>query len=147
MNSRDLRTPFDEAKASFVAFLESQGWPTDLLWLARDRITGWRNRFWVFRPVELTDDASSRMFYESARESPSSIRLDGLGVFQHRTIAYVEEYGRDSRLLNFGVRTGAEHLAFVQSRVRWQSIRYLNAIRGESPTLRSLRIPPTASAA
>src|SRR5678815_4375326 len=131
----DSRPSFGAAKAMFVAFLESQGWPAGILWLTRDRITTHGNVFWIFRPEELTQEDPSRDFYEAVRLSSSSIRLDAIGIVGGRTVAYVQDWGADSRLLNFGVFQSAVFLRVVRSSLQWTILRALNRVRGESPFL------------
>jgi len=141
---RNLRYPFDEARSEFVAFLQSQGWPTTLLWLSRDRITGFRNVHWVFRPEELTSDEPSRIFYERVRRGASSIRLDGLTCVDGRTLAYVHDWGRDSRLLNFGVHLRPGTVHFVRSSIEWSLRCLASRLRGESTFLKETAITPTS---
>jgi hypothetical protein len=43
----DERVPFEDAKLELVTFRRSQGWPTDLLWVTRDRLLGYRGTHWV----------------------------------------------------------------------------------------------------
>jgi hypothetical protein len=143
MRATDPRLPFDEAKSAFVTFLESQHWPTDLLWLSRDRITSHRNQFWLFRPFELKSDGSSRAFYEAARASASSIRLDAFCTLRHSTLAYVHDWGAESRCLNFGVPRTPPSPQIVNSRTLWALLQSVNAIRGESPFMQHTAIPPT----
>jgi hypothetical protein len=143
--SVDLRCTFDEALASFVSVLREQHWPTRLLWITRDRISGHHRSHWVFRPNELVSDASSRAFYERARSTKSSIRLDGLAQHEGRTLAYVQDWGGDSQLLNFGVRREPVPVRIVELPIYWTALCVLNRLRGESPWLRSTRITPRAT--
>lgn len=129
---------FSQAKASFVAFLESQGWPAGILWLTRDRITAHGNVCWIFRPEDLTREDPSRDFYEAVRLTNSSIRLDAIGTVGGRTVAYVQDWGGESKLLSFGVLESAMFLRVVSSSLSWTILRSLNRIRGESPFLHSV---------
>jgi hypothetical protein len=139
----DVRIPFAEAKREFVAFLGSQGWPTELLWLSRDRLAGRRRTHWVFRPEELVSDEASRVHYEAARRTASSIRLDAKWRLGGRSLVFVEDYGGDRRMLNFGVATDAWPLRRVSSRARWVYVRAVTGLLGNSPFLSSTRLPPT----
>jgi hypothetical protein len=144
----DTRLPFPDAREAFVAFLRTQGWPTDVLWLSRDRIVGRRGRFWVYRPEELTGDAASGEFYEAARRTATNLRIDALGQFGGRTLAYVQDYGGHRRMLNFGVPERDRSVRQVRSRVAWSLLCAFTRLAGESPLLRSSRItgefPPAA---
>jgi hypothetical protein len=140
----DIRTSFDEAVTSFREFLRSQGWSDDLCWLARERLTGHRCRYWVLRPEELTSDSASRRFYEAARQGSGSIRLDGLAQVNGKTLCYVENYGGGSKMLNFGVRQGPLEMKTVSSTFRWALLVIMNWIRGESPFLKETDITTIA---
>ena len=140
----DMRTPFDDAKREFAAFLASQGWPTELLWLSRDRLLGRRTTYWVFRPEELSSEAASRAFYEAARQTSSSLRLDARWQFDKRSLVFVEDYGGPSRKLNFGTIPDQLPVRPVSSRLVWMCLRILTRVLGESPWLRSIRITPRA---
>ena len=141
----DSRLPFDEALGVFRRFLVSQGWPSDIAWLSRDRIVGHGRTHWVFRPEELTSEAASRAFYETLRTTGSSIRLDALGTVQRRTIAYVVDYGGDSRMLNCGVNTSGWLLRAVTSRVAWLWLVMITRLRGPTPFLRHTHMTPRAT--
>ena len=136
----DVRVPFDEAKRQFQKFLRLQGWPPEILWLSRERIAGRRRTYWVFRPEELAADDASRAFYEAARQTPSSIRLDAVGRLADRSLAYVEDFGGPSRMLNFGVLLEPWIVRSVSSPVVWTCIRAASRICGGTPLLRSMRI-------
>ena len=145
-----VRPPFDDATAQFRAFLASQGWPTILRWVTRDRLAGYRRSRWVYRPDELDApryERAARQFYEQLRASPASIRVDALGVHDGRTLAYVEDYGGESAMLNFGAPTDAVSVTAVSSRVHWTGIRVLIGIVGGNPFLRYTRLTPHALAA
>ena len=139
----DVRLPFAEAKRQFVAFLGSQGWPTELLWLSRDRLAGHRRAHWVFRPDELGSDEASAAFYEAARGTASSLRLDAKWRIGERSLVYVDDYGGGSRMLNFGVATDESPLRTVSSHATWVAVRAATRLLGESPFLRSVRLPRT----
>jgi hypothetical protein len=141
----DARLPFDEALGLFRRFLASQGWPSDIAWLSEDRVVGHRRTHWVLRPDELTSDAASRAFYEMLRTTGSSIRLDALGTVHGRTIAYVNDYGGDSRMLNCGVNTSGWELRAVTSRVAWLWLVAMTRLRGTSPFLQHTRFTPRST--
>src|SRR5215218_691256 len=115
--TEDTRVPFDEAVRTFREFLRSQGWPSELLWLTRGRVVGRRRTHWVFRPEALTSDAETRAFYEAVRRTDSSIRLDAVARLGGRSLAYVEDYGGPSRMLNFGLLPEPWDLRPVPSRL------------------------------
>jgi hypothetical protein len=144
MKSADLRCPFDEALGSFITFLQQNHWPTRFLWLARNRISGHRRHHWLFRPEELTSDMPSRRFYEQVRTTNSSIRIDAFGRMGDHTMVYVQDFGRDSRLLNFGFSTNPFPFTVVRSPSAWTVLRSVNRLRGESPFLSATRITPRA---
>lgn len=141
----DVRVPFDEAKRLFQAFLRSQGWPTDLLWLSRDRVVGRRGTHWVFRPEELTSEDASREFYEAARSTDSSIRLDAVAQLGSRSIALVRDVGGPSRMLNCGHLLDTWDLRPVSSRVAWACLRAVSRLWGGTPFLRTARFTGTAA--
>jgi hypothetical protein len=89
--NEDLRIPFADAVAAFKKFATEQGWPTQIVWIAQDRILIRRGSVWIFRPNELTDDYSARCFYEAARESDSSLKLFGIGEIDGLLVAGVED--------------------------------------------------------
>ncbi|MEN6333836.1 MAG: hypothetical protein ABFE01_06205 [Phycisphaerales bacterium] len=137
----DVRVSFDEAVAAFRSFLRQQEWSDTLLWLSSDRITGHKISFWLFRPEELTSDASSRRFYEHARTSDTSIRIDGLCQVGTRTLAYVQNHGGHGKMLNLGICLSPKHIHVVSSPFAWFLVRLMNQIRGEAPLLKAIRMP------
>ena len=140
----DMRVPFDDAKRELVTFLQSQGWPTDLRWVTRDRLLGHRRTHWVFRPDELSSDAASRAFYEAARQTASSVRLDARWQVGNGSLVYVEDLGSPRRKLYFGLAPDRPPIRPVSSRVVWFCLRVFTRILGESPFLRSTNITPQA---
>jgi hypothetical protein len=136
----DLRTSFDEAVAGFRTFLRQQGWSDMLLWLSRDRVTRHGSSLWLFRPEELTSDVSSRRFYEHARKANSSVRIDALCPIGAKTLAYVEDFGGASRLLNFGIHRSPRRIRIVSSSFVWFIVIFLCRIRGETPFIRETRM-------
>ena len=89
--NEDLRKPFADAVAAFRKFATEQGWPTQLVWIAQDRILVRRGSVWIFRPNELTDDYPVRCFYEAVREIDSSLKLFGIGEMDGHLVAGVED--------------------------------------------------------
>ena len=140
----DTRLPFPDAKRAFAEFLRAQGWPTEVLWLTRDRVTGRRQTYWVFRPEELTADAATRACYEAARRTATSLRMDAFGQLDGRTLAYVQDYGGESRMLNFGVPSGGPLVQRVGSVITWRILRAFTKLAGESPSLATSRITDLA---
>lgn len=140
----DSRTDFDDAVATFRKFLRSQGWSDRLLWLSRERVTGHRCKYWILNPSELDSDAASRRFYESTRRGAGSIRIDALAEIEGKTLCYVESYGGDSRMLNFGICTGHHEVKVVRSALLWSTFLVFNRLRGESPFLRYVQMPKRA---
>lgn len=136
----DTRLPFPEAKNAFVAFLRTQGWPTEVLWLSRARIVGWRRRYWVFRPEELTGDTATAEFYVAALRTATNLRIDALGQIAGRTLAYVQDHGGQRRMLNFGVPAGDREVRAVRSPAVWSVLRLITRLAGESPLIRAMRI-------
>lgn len=140
----DVRTTFDETVTTFRAFLRSQGWSDRLLWITRDRITGHRCRYYVFRPKDLTSDAPSRRFYDAILQGAGSVRVDGLTQMDGLTLAYVHDWGGEAQQLNFGVRQGPMKVTVVDSKIRWLLVRLINRLMGESPFLRETKMTPSA---
>jgi myo-inositol catabolism protein IolC len=143
----DARLPFDDAVQEFRAFLRSQGWPADILWLSRDRVVGRRRTYWVFRPGELVSDQAARAFYEAVRRTPSSIRLDAVAQVRGRSLAYVLDYGGPNRMLDFGVLTEPWTVRPASSRLAWAGVRAASRLWGGTPFLRGARITGTAASA
>ena len=140
----DARTNFDAAVATFRGFLRSQGWSEDLIWLTRDRITGHRCQYWLLRPDELDASLSSRRFYESVLHGSCSIRIDALAQLNGKTLCYVENYGGDSKSLNFGIWQCHRNVKVIQSSFCWSLLSFANKIRGESPFLKQVQMTETA---
>lgn len=136
----DIRIQFDKAVIKFREFLRSQEWSDSLLWLTRERIIGRGCRYWVFRPEELTSDKVTRGFYETVRKGSSSIRIDGLAQVDGKALCYVEDYGGEGRLLNYGIRQGKMKVTVVRSRLLWVLRGIINRFRGESAFLTDSRI-------
>ena len=138
----DERVPFDNAKRELVTFLQSQGWPTDLLWVTRDRLIGYRGIHWVFRPAELSSDATSRAFYQATQQTASSIKLAAQWQLGDQALAYVEDVGSPRRKLYFALAADRPPIRPVNSRVAWFCLRVFTRALGESPFLRSTTITP-----
>jgi hypothetical protein len=138
----DERLPFDEAKRRFLEFIESQGWPTELRWLSRDRLAGTRRLHWVFRPNELISDLASREFYDATRRTPASLRIDALAQLEGQSLVCVIDHGGPSRMLNFGVCTMPMLMQPVSSRVWWDCLRLVTALLGHSSFLKSTHMTP-----
>ena len=145
MATEDTRCSFEEAKALFVAGLKSQYWPTQILWLSRDRVLADFHHLWIFRPHELTSDEASRMFYEAARATESSIRLDAIGILKGNTIAYVQDWGGEGKHLNLGVSLDKVSIKSVSSKAYWGLRRWLVALRGENTMMKMTVIPPKST--
>jgi hypothetical protein len=88
--NEDTRTPFLDAVAAFKNFAADHGKPHDLAWISQDRVRVKLGSVWIFRPSELTDDRHARCFYESARETNSSLKLYGIGELDGYYVAGVE---------------------------------------------------------
>ena len=101
----------------------------------------------MYRPNEMAPDAASRAFDQAVRRTSSSIQLDAVARLGGRSLAYVEDYGGPSRMLNFGVLT--EPCAFGRSRRVWRGRAWRAASRlwGDTPFLRSARITGTETSA
>lgn len=139
---RDIRVPFEDAVISFVHWLRQEGHSASLLWLTADRITGHRKEFWLYRPETMTSSAASRRFYETARLTSSSLRLDMFCSWRGHSIVYVENFGGDSRLLNYGLSTSEDVIHAVRSPLIWYYRRALCRLSGVSPILLQTDITP-----
>ena len=137
------RPQFDEAVQTLKGFLRSQGHSDQLLWLSRDRITGFRNHFWIYRPDELHSDQASRDYYETIRPTPTSIRVDVLGEVDSHSLAYVQDWGGDGSHLNFGITTSPWKITPVSNPILWLWLRFYTALRGISPFLKHTQITQT----
>ena len=138
------RPILDEAVDGFRAFLRKEGKADRLLWITRERITGWRTSFWVFRPEELQSDAVNRQFYEALRTKKTSIRIDTFGELPGGMLAYVEDYGGDGGHLNYGIATGSRRIRVVSSRFYWWIASLISRLFGESPLLQDIQLPQMA---
>ncbi|MFK5922630.1 MAG: hypothetical protein QM496_10655 [Verrucomicrobiota bacterium] len=123
------RPAFDKAVEQFRDFLSSQNVSTDLLWMTQDRISQNKRTWWMFRPHDLVRYESSRCFYESLVKTDSSIRIDGYPLDQDKTLAWVENYGGPSGLLNFGVLNGDYEIREVRNWLHWKIIRIANRLK------------------
>jgi len=141
---KDSRPDFVDVKTEFQKFLQTEGWPTEILWLAGNRIVGYRRNHWVFRPNQLSAEHASRNFYETIRRTQTSIRIDALARIEGRTLAYVQDWGGDRRMLNYGVPLSEWPVKAVSSRVVWECLRLLTWALGRSPFLNSTSMPTTA---
>lgn len=142
----DPRAPFDEALVSFRATLRRMDWSDELLWLARDRVRCDRRTLWVLRPAELRSSTASRGFYEAARATDHSLRIDALGALRGATVAVVIDWGGESRMLNFGVPLPDSRYAIrsITRRSTWALLgAYLRA-RGGAAMLDGMAIPGRA---
>lgn len=136
------RPSFDDAARDFLQWLRQEGQSDSLLWLTADRVTGHGRDFWVFRPDEMTSPDSSRAFYESARHTNSSIRIDMFCAWRGQTIAYVENFGGDGRHLNFGIPTSNRVVRAIDSTWIWWLRRARCRLSGLSPFLADISITP-----
>lgn len=139
---KDYRCPFDEALISFKRFLKSEGWNDDLLWLNREHITGHRRKFFIFRPLDLTDISESAEFYEEIRKTKFNIRIDAFCEFEDRTIAYVSKLDGESELLNMGCPMEKDvDVTFIKNRFLWKMALRGSERRGISPPIKAMEIP------
>ncbi len=125
----DARPDFDTAIEKFQDFLTGQGVSTNFLWLSKTRITQHKRVWWIFRPGDLHSDNASRKFYEELLPTASSIRIDGFPLDSDHTLAWVEDYGGPSGLLNFGLLTGEPEIRIVKNRIWWTVIWCCNWVR------------------
>lgn len=125
----EARPEFDDAVAEFLKFVDREGHATTLRWLSRDRTTQHRKIWWIYRPEELVSDSDSREFYESVRQTDSSIRIDAYPVDPDITLAWIENYGGPSGLLNYGILTSRYEIRVVRIRMVWAAIFLFNYIR------------------
>lgn len=137
-----MRPNFVETTREFRAFLESQRWPTNILWLNADRILRSRQTRWILRPDTLTDESRTAAFYERLRQSAASVRVDGLAIIDGQTVAYVEDYGGTSGMLNYGVVAPSPPVHVVNSEFRWYVLRLWLRLRNRGPQAGTARITP-----
>ena len=138
----DSRVSFDKAVSSFTDWLCREGHSDSLLWLTADRITGHGREFWLYRPETMTSSEASRRFYEAARATSSSLRLDMFCSWKGHSVVYVEDFGGDSRSLAFGISTSDSVVHSVNSPLRWLYHRAICCVSGVSPILRETSITP-----
>ncbi|MEM9479953.1 MAG: hypothetical protein AAGA58_09905 [Verrucomicrobiota bacterium] len=92
-------------------------------------IAGSGGSWWIYRPEELVSDSDSRSFYESVRQTDSSIRIDAYPVDSDITLAWIENYGGPSGLLNYGILTSRYEIRVVRNHLLWTAIYLFNHIR------------------
>ena len=142
----DGRVSFEDAVSGFTQWLRQEGQSDSLLWLTADRITGRGREFWLFRPDEMTSPDSSRAFYEAARPTDSSIRIDRFSAWRGQTIAYVENFGGDGRHLSFGIPASKRVVHAIDSKWIWRFRRARCRLFGLSPFLSHASITPRSVA-
>lgn len=125
----EARSTFDDALEYFTEFLRSQDVSDRLLWLTRDRVTQYKKIVWVFRPYELSSDISTRRFYQHLVPTVSSIRIDAFPFGSDQSLAWVEDFGGPSGLLNFGLVTADWKVVAVDSHIEWRFICLFNWLR------------------
>jgi len=138
------RPSFEDAVSDFRSWLRESGWSDELLWLTADRITGYKRTFWIRDVKEMGSDLTTRRFYEDVAQTDASVRIDAFCRVGEKTIAYVENYGGDGRLLNYGIPKGHRTVHQVKSWIVWELIGFLNRFRGESPFVVETDIPKRA---
>lgn len=141
---KDSRLDFVNVRTEFQRFLETEGWPTEILWLSRNRIVGYRRNHWVLRPKELSAETASRNFYDTIRRTQGSIRIDAFAKIEGRTLAYVQDWGGNGRMLNYGVPLTEWPVRAVSSRFVWECLRLLTWALGSSAFLNSTSMPTTS---
>lgn len=137
-----MRPDFVKATREFRAFLKSQRWPTNILWLSADHILRSRQTRWILRADTLTDESRSAAFYERLRQSSSSVRVDGLAIIDGQTVAYVEDYGGSSGMLNYGVVAPAPLVHLVNSEFIWYVLRLWLRLRNRGTQAGTAHITP-----
>ena len=137
----DHRRPFEDAVRAFRTFLHGRGWPLEILWLNRDRIHSIRARHWVFRPEELASPVPSRVFYEAVRKTSSSLRIDAFTRIGPRTLAYVQNWGGDRKMLNLGLPHRPADVQSVGSPFYWNLLSLMSGVRGDRRWTDHVRIP------
>jgi hypothetical protein len=143
-SNMDTRMPFDDVLLAFGDFLKSQGWSKDVLWLSRDRITGHRTDYWVYRPDELKSAVSTRQWYEDSRKKNWNLQVEGIGQYNGSTLAFVARGPGQSRRLDFSALTSEHRVHIVSSQLRWFVWRLVCKVRGESPALLHADMPRKA---
>jgi hypothetical protein len=139
--SADPRVPFEEALGTFLSFLASEGWSTDLWWMSRERLTGYRRELWLLRSDELVSSDRTRQHYESGRRTDFNLRFEAMGQLNGHTLAFVDVGPGRRSMLNFAICTSQHRVRLVGSTPVWWVLRELNAVRGEAPMLRFSRMP------
>lgn len=143
LNQKDDRVSFDEALVTFEQFLSSQDLHTSLLWLTRNRITGHKGHFWIYRPEELSSADPSKKYFEESRKANWNLAICAFTQFKNFTLAYVERGRGESRMLNLSIHTTKEwNYHFVQSKAWWMLIRIYCHLRGLTPFLKYTDMPP-----
>lgn len=133
------RPNFKESLKSFKEFLKEQGWPTQTKWLNRETISGYKNKFWIFKPESLDEGSEAEKYYEQIIESETSVRVDAFWKTEDYTICYIMNWGGSGEHLNFGVpKNERTEVIFINSKLRWLLIKLLNKFRSKPPKLKEI---------
>jgi hypothetical protein len=136
----NARPQVEVAISEFRKFLKTQDWPEKIIWLTKRQILIMNKSYYIYKPIELNREKDSLNFYELIRATNSSIRIDGLSRNSTYTFAYIENYGGENALLNFGVWENKYQLVIISSLIRWFYLKFILSLRGGSPILRELNI-------
>jgi len=134
------RPSFDDVLDDYKAYLLKNSMSTEIVWLRKKWLSGYKAKIWVFSP---SNDGRKKTaeFYEAIRKTSSSIRVDALCRYAGKSLCFVECFGGDRALLNFGIFENKDNVIVVNNRLYWVFIKLWNQIRGGSPLLESLEIP------
>ncbi len=123
------RGTFEEQLPHFKDFLENQGYGTNLLWITKEQVSNYRNRYWIYRATE-NHRRLSQQFFDERRKSETSLRLDAVTEIKEGTICWVEDYGGPSGCMNYGIMGNPKkNYTLVESPIIWRLIRALNLFR------------------
>jgi hypothetical protein len=129
--------PFTDALATWLAFLERAGAPTQLLWIDREHVTSQRRRIWLRRgdPSAAARRAAAR--YEAARARGLGVSLRVVCQVGAACACYVwapkdeteASYALQPRSLKCQVPVPLLAAEEVRSSIYWHLRRFLNALQ------------------
>jgi len=140
----DSRPDFNAALEKFINFLEQEGWPTEIIWLAKNRVSSHKRNAWVFRPQDLCDPSISRNFYNEILDGDFSIKLEGLGQLDGRSVIFIEKYVGDPYQFYMSLAVNGYLICPVGNHFKWVWIKVINCMRGQSPLFKYVQIPLNA---
>lgn len=129
--------PFDDALTDYRRFLGEQGFPTDMVWVWREDVTGCRRGWWIHLPVPGDNERRARDYYDWGRRAGLGVTLEALGRADGRSACFVwcpeDEKAASSamqRPLKLLIPVVPEDGTPVRSRLGWAARCWWNRRKG-----------------